>query len=245
MKRIREFAGPVPGLNQYLTHAGANAGWRGYRRDARYQQLAETLSSLQHGLCGYCENDIQGADRQIEHVVPRSHPQSGRVRTFEAANMIACCKGGTSDDEEIQADEERFPGESCGQAKGDIVDPDFIDPRSLPSLPSLLRVRVNGRIEADGRTCEQVGVTVSRVRRTIEILGLNVERLQRARERHTRRLDRGWEDFADDGAAVERWARRILYPNDDGNLNRFFTTSRSYFGEMGERVLAEEPHDWI
>ena len=245
MKRIREFAGPVPGLNEYLAHAGANASWRGYRRDVRYQRLAETLSSLQHGLCGYCENDIRGSDRQVEHVVPRSHPLYGRARTFDAANMIACCQGGTSDDETIRADEERFPGLSCGQAKGDDTDPDFIDPRSLPALPSLLRVRVNGRIEADDKACEQVGVMADRVRRTIEILRLNVERLQRARQRHRRRIDKGWQDFADDGAAAERWVRQILLPNSDGNLNRFFTTSRSYFGELGESVLAEEPRDWI
>lgn len=245
MKRIRGFAGPIPGLNEYLAHAGADASWRGYRRGARYQQLAETLSSLQHGLCGYCENDIRDADRQIEHVVPRSHPRYGRKRTFDAANMIACCKGGTSDDAAIRADKERFPGESCGQAKGDNTDPDFIDPRSLPALPSLLRVRANGRIEADDRTCAQVGVAVNRVKRTIEILGLNVERLQRTRERHRRRLDEGWQDFADDGTTMERWARQILFPNGDGNLYRLFTTSRSYFGELGERVLAEEPRDWI
>ena len=245
MKRIHGFTGPVPGLDGYLANAGADANWRGYCRDVRYQQLAETLASLQHGLCGYCENDIRGGDRQVEHVIPRSHHQYGRQRTFDAANMIACCSGGSSDDASIRADGERFPGRSCGQAKGDDTDPDFIDPRSLPALPSLVRVRVNGRIEADARACKQIGMTVNRVKRTIEILGLNVERLQRARERHRRQLDKGWQDFAVDNAAVERWVRRNLLPNHDGHLNRFFTTSRSYFRELGERVLAEEPRDWI
>ena len=245
MKRIREFAGPVPGLDEYLDHAKADANWQGYRRGGeRYRQLAETLVNLQHGLCGYCENDIRGADRQVEHVVPRSHPRYGRERTFDAANMIACCKGGASDDASIRADDERSPGKSCGQAKGGNTDPDFIDPRSLPALPSLMRVRVNGRIEADDRACGQVGVAVSRVSRTIEILGLNLERLQRARQRHRRRLDEGWRDFAH-GAAMEQWARRNLLPDHDGVLLRFFTATRSYFGELGERVLAQQPRDWI
>ena len=244
MKRIHGFTGPVPGLDDYLANAGADANWQGYRRGVRYQQLSETLASLQHGLCGYCENDIRSADRQVEHVIPRSHPRDGQERTFDAANMIACCRGGSSDDASIRADDERFPGRSCGQAKGDDAHPDFIDPRSLPALPSLMRVRVNGRVEANDRACEAVGVAVDRVRRTIEILGLNVERLQRARERHRRQLDKGWQGFTND-VAMERWARQILLPNSDGNLNRFFTTGRSYFGELGEGVLAEEPRDWI
>ena len=245
MKRIIGFTGPVPGLDEYLDRAGGDASWQGYRRDRkRYQQLAEILTDLQHGLCGYCENDIRGGDRQVEHVIPRSHSRYGRERTFDAANMIACCKGGSSDDEAIRTDEDRFPGRSCGQAKGEDTDPDFIDPRSLPAFPSLMRVRVNGQIEADDRACGQVGVEVSQVRRTIEILGLNLERLQRARQRHRRRLDKDWQDLAH-GAAMEPWARRNLLPDHDGVLRRFFTTTRSYFGELGERVLAQQPRDWI
>ena len=245
MKRIREFAGPVPGLDEYLDRAKGHASWQGYRHGGeRYRQLAETLVSLQHGLCGYCENDIRGADRQVEHVVPRNHPRYGRERTFDAANMIACCRGGSSDDALIRADDERFPGKSCGQAKGGNTDPGFIDPRSLPALPSLMRVRVNGWMEADDRACGQVGVAVGRVSRTIEILGLNVERLQRARQRHRRRLDEGWRDFAH-GAAMEQWARRNLLPGHGGVLLRFFTASRSYFGELGEGVLAQQPREWI
>ena len=245
MKRIIGLTGPVPDLDEYLDRAGGDASWRGYRRDRkRYRQLAETLVNLQHGLCGYCENDIRDADRQVEHVVPRSHPRYGRERTFDPANMIACCKGGSSDDEAIRTDEDRFPGRSCGQAKGGNTDRDFIDPRSLPALPSLMRVRVNGWIEADNRACERVGVAVSRVRRTIEIPGLNLERLQRARRRQIRRLDKDWQDFAH-GSAMEPCARRNLLPDHDGVLRRFFTTTRSYFGELGERVLAQQPRDWI
>lgn len=51
------------------------------------------------------------------------------------------------------------------------------------------RVRSTGEIEADVTACETAGFQVARVRRTIEILGLNVNRLVQARQRKWRDLN--------------------------------------------------------
>ena len=245
MKPIRQFQGPIPGLINYRRHAGGQASWSGYRKNqSRYLKLMDGLTALQHGLCGYCESSLREDDRQVEHVVPQSHSQHGKRRALDPTNLIACCGGGKAQGANVQSDVERYGDESCGQAKGNISDPDFIDPRVLPELPSLMHVRANGQIEADSKACEETGVTASRVERTIELLNLNVQRLQRARQRHRRKLGANAQHFTN-GAAMEQWACQILLPKHGGRLNRFFTTSRSYFGPVGERVLAQKPRAWV
>jgi len=78
----------------------------------------------------------------------------------------------------------------------------------------------------------------------VEVLNLNAKRLCLARERW-------WEDLVERnreaiGAAhIEAWVRAVLTPDEDGRLVPFFTTSRTYFGPLAERVLAEPPQDWI
>ena len=64
-----------------------------------------------------------------------------------------------------------------------MTDADFIDPRKLPALPSLLRVGYDGRIEANLDACRETGFTAGAVEKTIDVLGLNSERLRRAREK--------------------------------------------------------------
>ena len=152
MKRIQRMDHAISGLEAYLAEEGNEVkDWGGFRRHdagASYRKLAEALMDIQHGLCGYCEIDIVEGDRQVEHVVPQSDPQQGVANALDYANLIACCKGGTlhtEDDERRRNPVNR--NRSCGEAKGDLVDADFIDPRSLPALPSLLQVNFEGRIE--------------------------------------------------------------------------------------------------
>ena len=256
MKRIRRLQEPIPGLADYRRQAGAHASWEGYRRrpagQKRHRKLVENLADLQHGLCGYCEIDLREEDRQVEHVIPVSDPHRGPAHALDAGNLIACCRGGVSDAPEVQQDPKRFPPsqKSCGHAKGGKVDPAFVDPRTLPDLPSLMRVRPNdglndGLIEADVGTCQAAGRSADDVERTIQLLGLNVPQLKRARQDHWSNLSHMMPLYRDHPDAIEQWARRNLLPDIDGNLFKFFTTTRSYFGELGERVLAEEPRDWI
>ena len=245
MKRIRTMVAPTPGLSSYLDEATVPSygEFRDYEQGAAYRELIAALVELQRGLCGYCEIDLLDSDRQIEHVAPqRSHPDAA-LRT---ANMIACCKGGTAS---ASNDEERFlkPPKrnlSCGQAKGATDDPRFLDPRTLPVLPSLLVVRFNGRVEADGSACRSEE-EAARVERTIEILGLNVERLRANRERRWRDLLAIWEPHLRSDDAITKGARNDLLPSEDGRLAPFFTTRRSFFGRYGEDVLSLAPDSWV
>ena len=253
MKRIRMLREPPRGLGDYLDRVGHGAEWEDFRsHDAgnSYRELLNELIDGQHGLCGYCEIDLTELDRQVEHSVPRSDP-IGASRALDVTNMIACCKGGTAGvyGDARSRDETRYREpvrhhQSCGQKKGNLVDEGLVDPRTLPPLPSLTRVLVDGTMEADAAACESVGESADRVQRTIEILGLNVRRLRVARERRWRTLNDAWNDHVDDPDVMEAAACGELLPK-NGHLPRFFTTNRSYFGSASERILAEPPQAWI
>ena len=247
MKRIQKLNLPTPRLARYLQKAGAGAKWDRFRRNSdSHSELLERLTHLQHGLCGYCEIDLIEDDSQIEHVIPRNDPQYGTARALDPGNLIACCLGGTKEGD----DDERFLAPtkkniSCGQAKGEITDADFIDPRTLPALPSLTLVRYDGRIEADQDACNKAGISVVAVNTTIIILSLNVERLRRARQKRWRALNDNWKHYFDDTQVMKAATRGELFPDNSGCLRRFFTTSRCFFGIYSEIPLSKEPQNWI
>lgn len=250
MKPIREFTGPMPDLDGYRRRAGEKASWQGYRGNRnRYRTLANALTDLQHGLCGYCEIDLRDDNFQVEHVVPQNHPQEGRRRALDATNLIACCRGGTlpTANDPGQYLPPTKDNTSCGQRKDDKTIPNFVDPRTLPELPSLTRVGPDGRIEVDEDACQDEEWAANGVSETIEFLGLNVERLRLAREELWRTLEEVWEDLQGDEDIMREAAREELLPDDNnGRLPRFFTTKRSYFAAWGgEEILAEEPRGWV
>ena len=231
MKRIRRLPRPTPGLEDYLAADGRRASWDRFRshHDGRaYRQLAEELTNLQHGLCGYCETDVTATDRQVEHVVPRSTGALGARLALDVGNLMVCCKGGTA---AWIVDDDRYlppvkPNRSCGEAKGGRVNGEFVDPRNLPALPAFVRVRDDGSIEADADACRSVGVPADHVTRTIEVLNLNAPRLRVAREKRWRALNDAWgQEFGDPDRMTEAARDELLPAN--GRLRRFFTTSRS------------------
>lgn len=259
MKRIRSLSTPTPGLVGYLARGGNPVDWDRFRqcdRDA-FWELRDKLAELQHGICGYCEIRLHSetgfADLQVEHIIPQSAQNHGAVPALNHSNLLASCYGGTRPNlfgPRAQHDPARYLLEvsdnlSCGQAKKDLHSPDFVDPRILPALPSLLRVLSTGVIVADDAACAAAGIAASRVQNTIAILGLNVERLRIAREQWLLHLHDLHDIYGDNLDAMELAAREQLLPDDAGELPGFFTTTRSYFGDLAELILAEPPQAWI
>lgn len=250
MKCIRCLVGEPSGLQEYREDSPEEEqNWeefRSHNAGASYQELVESLVEVQRGLCGYCEIDIQVTDRQVEHVVPQSDPALGQTKALDYRNMIACCKGGT-----------RWPGDvdrrldpvkhnqSCGQSKGSVVDARFLDPRTIPLCPSVMRVLFGGEMEPDQNACKRAGIPVESVQLTIETLGLNAERLRRARDKRWIALNDSWADDVADTQLMQAAARAELFPDEQNHLRKFFSTSRSYFDQYGEQVLSPAPDDWI
>lgn len=252
MKRIRALQGPPPDLQAYRAAAAGDESWDEFRSfrgssDA-YWQLADALESRQHGLCGYCEVALRPHNRQVEHVAPRSsHPEAA----LDYANLIACCKGAGSPTE-TNGDQggrrRRGRHVSCGTAKGDAPPENLVDPRHLPASPSVFRVLIDGNIEADLGACELVGMEVSTVERTIDVLGLNVPRLRSARERRWSALRDSMDERLSEAEQVRASAELELLPDQEDRLPAYFTTARSFFKSRTDAVddlLGEAPQRWI
>ena len=257
MKAVGQLDSPTPGMTDYLSQEQSQPTFRkfhDYDNGSAYRELRDTLAETQHGLCGYCEINLLKDDLQIEHFIPQSAGEEGQRRAVDHSNMIACCKGGDQANlfgtDTACPDSERYivpmkKSRSCGTARGNTVSPDLIDPRTLPPLPSLFRVQIDGRIVPDPRACAQHGIQESRVERTIEILALNVRRLKANRAAKWENLNEVWGEDLNDPHMAELAAKTELLPDAAGQLPKYFTTSRSYFSATGENVLAREPKSWI
>ena len=246
MKPIRTLSSSTQLLADYLAQGGDPSDWDRFRNNDRdaYLELRNALAERQHWLCGYCESSLQNPDVQVEHVIPKN-PQTGNpTLALDHTNLIACCTG-------VARGEKGRDNQSCGQAKGEINDPAFIDPRQLPALPGFFKVRLNdGKMTADETACAATSFSADRVNRTIEILGLNAMRLQRERMNRLDNLTEVIAEYSDDTdlqVFMESWARDELLPNRNGALPDFFTTRRSYFAfeRLSEEILAEPPQAWI
>ena len=112
-------------------------------------------------------------------------------------------------------------------------------------MPALLQVRPDGIIVADGAACATSAIPVQRVHKTIDVLQLNVERLRLARQNRWNELKEQWDPYRSDSEVMRAAARRELLYGNDYTLPAFFTTARSYFGLLAERILAEQPRTWI
>ena len=253
MKRIRTLQNIPPSLADYLEQRGGNATWLDFRNHDNgraYRDLRHELTTLQHGLCGYCEISLpQNRPRQIEHVASQKRHQN---LALEITNLIVCCFGGSQplSEQDDPAAEDEFAEPvninlSCGQAKDNYDGPEFVDPRTVPAMPSLVKVRLTGEIEADEAACQKHGISVEKVCRTIKILGLNVRRLRLAREKRWKALAKVWQRDYEDKQIMYAAARKELLPDNTERLSGFFTTSRCYFREVGEQVLAQAPQSWI
>ena len=257
MKPIGALGKAPDGLADYLDDVGSEASdWTEFRSyqgsGAAYRDLLSALAIRQHGLCGYCENALRPGDQQIEHIKPQSKFPSLAI---DYENMIACCQGGSpsSSAKEIREDEARFlpptrRNLSCGTAKGDAWDDELLDPRMLPPVPSLIVAHEDGRLEPDPSACAQVGTDPSSVEHTIDVLGLNVRRLRRARERRWRSLRQLWRDRFEDPGLVLKGAKTELLPSASSELPPYFTTSRCFFGTLTDGIddlLAARPQSWI
>ena len=252
MKPITILGSAPPGLTQYLAPYHANQSWTDFRDQvgSSYNELRRALVDSQHWLCGYCETLLVDDDTQIEHVIPTSASADAHDYDLDYTNVIACCKGGTAGNyfgpDTRQHDPDRVGGTSCGQAKGDTNDQLFLDPRNLPILRSLFRVQSNGNIDADEDACKSAGTPAYRVKRTIEILGLNSARLKKARSDRWDYVNSIYQDYFEDTEVMTQAARLELLPNVNGILSRFFTTSRSYFKPFGsDAIVAEGMVAWV
>ena len=251
MKPIKVLHFAPPRLALYVKNRPIDYSWKHFYDDdpAAYRELRKALLLLQHGLCGYCEQTIPIDDCQVEHVIPRSSNTNGHPHDLNTTNLLASCKGGATKNlygpETRQYDPDRFGDCSCGQLKDNTLDKLFIDPRSLPKQRALFKIASNGSISADADACLATGIPRDRVDRTIKILGLDCDRLKRAREKRWHVINDIYKEDFDNPQVMRRAAEAELLPDKNGVLPPFFTTNRSYFMPLSDGVLANSNDIWV
>lgn len=244
MKTTTGIAESPPLLRSYRADANKPQNWDGFRRDGdgqkAYAELSGTLIAAQRGLCCYCEITlIVPLGRQIEHVLSRSRFPH---RALDPANMLAGCVGGSQP--ALAAVDHHFvpPAQrnlSCGQKKQSAQ---ALDPRSLPVHRSIFVVTTDGRMVVDTEACAASGISRRDADCALRVLGLNAPRLEVARRKVMEQMSEMPEEPMEQREFV---ARKQLLPDSTGNLMPWFTTRRSHFGAIAEKILAEEPRDWI
>ena len=175
MKRAAGLPSTPDGLLRFRTDKSATQTWTGFgsfEAGAAKRELTRDLVTCQFGLCCYCEISLREDDIQLEHFIPRSDPSVGAALELDEPNLLAACKGGSNANFAASTrlpDPSRFlppvrSNLSCGSAKGDRPAAQFLDPRTLPARPPLVRVDREGALLVDPEACASAGSrqTVSR-----------------------------------------------------------------------------------
>lgn len=266
MKPIKVLTTTTPGLRAFLEAYPPTTDWEVFRNFVDYvngagngahHELIDALSVNQRGLCAYCELGLTGTDRQVEHFMPKAeYPAS----TYERENLFAACKGGTnphSPDRQRKALKPSRRSCSCGQYKDRNTSSPVPVPKPtvIPPFPALFEVDPEGHLQPVADACEKADLDYDQVLETVEdCLNLNCERLKLARQTVWRKLAddvaaevENLPDPEDDdafAAILDRYAKTYLLLDDSGELAAFFTTRRSFFGAIGERLLTN-PEQWV
>ena len=189
-----------------------------------YPPVKEALLQEQNGLCCYCESNIFDQNNHIEHYEPRAR-NPGRI--FDYTNMACSCNGG--------ADKDRH----CGHKKGCEYDNTlFINP-SVEASGHLFSYDAEGGIApVTGAPANQA----ERVEYMIRTLNLDCPKLTGMRKAHGRSVVKIINGFIEAQAVyqLQEMADFHLIPDENNQLQPFFSLSLQLFGDIGMEVLGEK-----
>jgi uncharacterized protein (TIGR02646 family) len=235
MKRIRKTYPEPTELADYRARFAAAptpATWDGFKKSPeRVGPVRARLREDQRELCAYCENRLVPPEESVEHFVARAVDPS---RQLDWSNLLLCCRGAErplgADVPDPETRSSRNDRKTCGHSKGSCADT-ILNPLEIPASPCLFRFGFEkGDIRPDPDKCQLAGIDVAIVERTLRLLNLRAERLNRARlvviEQMLNEL-RAEE-------AVEIASRHF---SRTGPLPVFFTTLRWILGDGAEKHL--------
>lgn len=244
MKRVLKMATEPPALTAYkarFVNAPRLPLWRDFKRTPGKREVQDQLRVDQRGLCAYCENSLIPNDESVEHFVARD---ADHDRELDWTNLLLCCAGGSLplpedvEDAEVRHDSDGL--KTCGHAKLGSTQL-ILNPLEITHTPRLFRFKSEtGEIQPDATECERAGVDTALASRTIEVLGLQAGRLNRAR---LGLLNDLLMELSEEGETEpfsgerEQQLAQIYFPG-TGSLPAFFTTVRFGLGEGAEVHLA-------
>lgn len=220
--------------NPPISAEAADSRWSGFKYK---QQVLAYLLEEQYGLCCYSEirPDQIGLGFHIEHVENKSqNPQ----RTFDYHNLAASALDSESDLHTFKGRaSEVFGGHVLG--KSDAVDIKRFVSCHHPDCRRFFAYLSDGRIvPADKLSIEDE----DRALYTIGLLNLNSPFLQNLRQQWWDELQVLFEDHIDQDMSLYCLASIDLVPRGK-QLSPFFSLTRTFFGDIAEEVLTQNPVD--
>ncbi|MBF0340875.1 MAG: TIGR02646 family protein [Magnetococcales bacterium] len=247
MKRIEKGVEPS-GLA--LFRAGQpDATWdefKLYDKGNCYRALVQYLYMKQQGLCAYCEINLVldqhgRRDYSVDHFHPKSKASDERNWALDYENLFLSCRGGSDTIWANQEDQGRYlkpvkENLSCDAKKGNqILDNKILNPFEMPDQIRLFEMNLHGEVKPHPENCVRAGVDEKKIQATITELGLDCERLRRARKAM-------WDSLFDfmlaDKSFGEDAILKWILPDSRQCLTPFHSTLRAFFGKKGDDLIA-------
>lgn len=248
--------GIAPDLLALYQFENPNATWEQFKSECQegYQALQEQLRLDQGNLCCYCEIDTKQGfgmgidDFRVEHFHPKSATDESHSNwSLDWQNMLGCCHGGS--ERYVTDNATRFVTEHT-ERHSDVLKANFIwddeilNPLQIPVFPILFKAnRKDGRLSVHNNDCRDAGVSIEKVNNCLhpEKLNLNSDRLNSLRKATLDALNEQITMALSSGLTIEdamvNLAKAQLCKNNNGHWPPFFTTIRSYLGQIAEKHL--------
>lgn len=171
-----------------------------YLQNPVKRELHQFLLQEQGYICCYCEMRVSQQGSHIEHLKPQS--ECSDEETIEYTNLLACCQG--------EGEVSRKP-EHCGQKRGNNL---------LQITPLDLACSSAFCFTEDGQILANKDLPIKEAAElTINVLGLNIPKLQRMRREAVRNSIQGIENLAQE--EIQKLIQAFDKPNADGMYEEF------------------------
>lgn len=257
MKKINKGAEPQT-LTDYRTMNPDDDWKKGFKKNAGKQpnqDVREYLVKEQKGLCVYCEIDLKDGggqalhDFRVEHFYPENPSQADKRNdgvnyALLWNNMFGCCTGGNA--QSVTESELRYtnPDFSCDVNKGNHDwTGELLNPLTdIPPFPPIFDFNEDGEVSVSMNCPEGIR---HKSEKTIELLGLDSERLRRFRKAIIEDLNQKLQEYDDDNLddAMIELASTFLLEDDQGLYTSFFSTIRWYLADAAEKVLKDNNYN--
>jgi uncharacterized protein (TIGR02646 family) len=195
LKKIHK-SQPPNKLTQYAQNHPKNDWDNDFRNDPDYKIIKELIFKEQGGLCAFCETKVIQIDKQrVEHFHPKSDAANPHHNwALDWANVIGVCLGGSDVDKSIHP----LPANlSCDAYKDHLIvkkklpiicEGHLLNPLELFAFSNLFELNkrtgeLKPKADYSGIEIEnnQYSTTTELVKKTIEHLNLNCDRLNQQR----------------------------------------------------------------
>ena len=238
--------------------------WHDMRRDLQHngKQAAKDCRKQaidnQGGICAYCEQTVLSDNpnrRRIEHFHSKSDRDDNHNWDLDWRNMFVVCDGGSYKSKtKTTTDERDGDSKSCDVHKDQLIQKGelparcegyLLNPLTIPPFPSLFSLnKENGHLVPNDNFCynEEIAnnkydTTEELIRKTIEILNLNCNRIADNRLEVIKSIDHFIKLLRSSDCTPAEARKSLLQRFFSDIWPEYFTTIRCCLGDIAEDYL--------